>query len=378
MWHLDSHAVMAGSFASGQQIKMNSSQRILLWIVSVLAIAAALYFLSPLFDSLAPADKHLVDADDDDDGDDEKQNHQFALSVELTEAAQKMASIESQTLMESFYTPEIRAMAVVIPTRELQLAHSRCSEAKMNLRMAKVNEQGMSKELSRLKTLQQATGSVASKEVDFAQTNLSIAQAEAELKQQLVENCHAEVRQQWPQPVADWVINGGEQFELLMSREQSILKVTLPPKQSLNPNVDTVRWQQPHQQNDVGEAQRLAAAISVDPVLSGETWFFLNKSSSLQEGAKLHVWVPTEQGAFSAVLIPYQSVVWYAGQPWAYLRMDEQRFQRISLLNGHDSVEGIYLQQGFHPGDAVVTSGAQTLLSEEFKWQIHDEDDDDD
>ncbi|WP_289245367.1 hypothetical protein, partial [uncultured Methylophaga sp.] len=124
MWHLDSHAVMTGSFASGQQIKMNSSQRILLWVVSVLAIVAALYFLSPLFDSLAPADKHLVDADDDDDGDDEKQNHQFALSVELTEAAQKMASIESQTLMESFYTPEIRAMAAVIPTRELQLAHS--------------------------------------------------------------------------------------------------------------------------------------------------------------------------------------------------------------------------------------------------------------
>ncbi|WP_339778472.1 hypothetical protein [uncultured Methylophaga sp.] len=357
---------------------MNSSQRILLWIVSVLAIVAALYFLSPLLDSFDPSDNHVVKEFDDDDNEDDVQNHQFALSVELTEAAQKMASIESQTLMESFYTPEIRAMAVVIPTRELQLAHSRCSEAKMNLRMAKVNEQGMSKELSRLKTLKKATGSVASKEVNYAQTNLSLAQTESELKQQLLENCHAEVRQQWPQPIADWVINGGEEFNLLMSREQSIIKVTLPPKQSLNPNVDTVRWQQPYQQNNVGQAQRLAAAISVDPVLSGETWFFLNKSSSLQEGAKLQVWVPTEQGAFSAVLIPYQSVIWYAGQPWAYLHMDEKRFQRISLLNGHDSVEGMYLQQGFHPGDAVVTSGAQTLLSEEFKWQIHDEDDDDD
>lgn len=369
---------MTGSFASGQQIKMNSSQRILLWIVSVLAIVVALYFLSPLLDSFDPSDNHVVKDIDDDDNEDEMLNHQFALSVELTEAAQKMASIESQTLMESFYTPEIRAMAVVTPTRDLRLAHSRCSEAKMNLRMAKVNQQGMSKELSRLKTLQQATGSVASKEVNYAQTNLSLAQAESELKQQLVDNCHAEVRQQWPQPVADWIINGGEQFNLLMSRKQTLLKVTLPPKQSLSQRVDTLRWQQTNQQHNVGQAQRLAAAISVDPVLSGETWFFLNKSSSLQEGAKLQVWVPTEQGAFSAVLIPYQSVIWYAGQPWAYLRMDDQRFQRISLLNGHDSVEGIYLQEGFHPGDAVVTSGAQTLLSEEFKWQIHDEDDDDD
>ncbi len=147
---------MTGSFASGQQIKMNSSQRILLWIVSVLAIVAALYFLSPLLDSFDPSDNHVVKEFDDDDNEDDVQNHQFALSVELTEAAQKMASIESQTLMESFYTPEIRAMAVVIPTRELQLAHSRCSEAKMNLRMAKVNEQGMSKELSRLKNAQES------------------------------------------------------------------------------------------------------------------------------------------------------------------------------------------------------------------------------
>jgi len=369
---------MTGSFASGQQIKMNYSQRILLWVISVLAIVSTFYFFSPLFDSPAHSDGRAVEALDEDNEGDEEQNHQFALSVELTKAAQEMASIKSQTLMESFFTPEIRAMALVIPTQDLRLARSRCAEAALNLRLAQVNEQGISKELSRLKNLQQATGSVASKEVNYAQTNLLLAQAESALKQQQVNNCQAEVRQQWPQPIAEWVINGGEQFNLLMSREQTIIKVTLPPRQSLNQNVDTVRWQQTNQQNNVGQAQRLAAAITADPVLKGETWYFLNNSSSLQQGAQLQVWVPTEQGAFSAVLIPYQSVVWYAGQPWAYLRMDNQRFQRISLLNGHESVEGIYLQQGFHPGDAVVTSGAQTLLSEEFKWQIHDEDDDDD
>src|SRR5690606_28378291 len=122
---------------------------------------------------------------------------------------------------------------------------------------------------------------------------------------------------------------------------QSILKVTLPPKKSLPQNVETIRWQQTNQENNVGQAQRLAAAITADPVLSGETWYFLNKSSSLQEGAQLQVWIPSEESTFSAVMIPYQSVIWYAGQPWAYLRMDDQRFQRISLIDGYSSVEGI-------------------------------------
>ena len=96
---------MTGSFASGQQIKMNSSQRILLWVISVLAIASAVYFFSPLFDSPVPSDNRTVENPDRDDNDDEKQHHQFALSVEVTEAAQELASIKSQTLMESFHTP---------------------------------------------------------------------------------------------------------------------------------------------------------------------------------------------------------------------------------------------------------------------------------
>lgn len=357
---------------------MNSSQRVLLWIVSVLAIVSALYFFSPALELKNRSDFQNVEHQEEDDNDDQQVSHQFALSVTLSEAAQEMASIKSQTLMESFFTPEIRAMAVVMPTQDWRLAHSRCAEAELNHRKAIVNEQGINKELSRLKTLQQATGSIASKEVNYVQTNLSLAQAESALKLQLVSNCHAEVRQQWPQPIADWIIKGGDEFTRLMAREQSIIKVTLPPKQTLNQNVTTVRWQQTNQQSHVGQAQRLAPAIAADPVSGGETWYFLNKASSLQEGAQLQVWVPREERTFSAVMIPYQSVVWYAGQPWAYLQMDEQRFQRISLTSGVNSVEGIYLQHGIYPGDAVVTSGAQTLLSEEFKWQIHDEDDDDD
>ena len=366
---------MTGSFASGQQIKMNTSQRFLLWIVSILAIVAGLYLLTPMLYQNRIAESETIDHDDEDES---VAQHQFALSVEVSEAAQQMASIKSQTLMETFFTPEMRALATVIPTQPLQLAHVRCSEAEMQYRLAEVNVQGMRKELTRLKTLQQATGSLASKEIQFAETNLSVAQAEAELKQQLIQHCHNEIRQQWPQPIADWAIQGGDDFKLLMAREQSLLQVTLPSHKTLDDKVTTIRWQEANKENHVGQAQRLAPSLTADPVLSGETWFFLTQSSSLREGARLQVWVPDDEGTFSGVMIPFHAVVWYAGQPWAYLKMDDEHFQRISLADGLSSVEGIYLQQGFYPGDEVVISGAQTLLSEEFKWQIHDEDDDDD
>lgn len=357
---------------------MNSNKRILLWIASVLAVVLALYFVLPFIDEQIQPDIDSSENSSDDDDDENVANHHYALSVELTEAAQKMASIETQTLMESFISPEVRAVAVVIPTQDMRLARSRCTELEMNQRLAQVNEQGMSKELSRLKTLQQATGSVASKEVHFAQINLTQAQAEVELKQQLVNNCHAEIRQQWPQPIADWVIKGTDDFNLLMTREQALLKVTLPVNKTLNQKVNTIRWQQNNPSETVGQAQLVAAAFAADPVLSGETWYFLNKTSQLREGGQLQVWVPNSDTALSGVIIPYQSVIWYAGQPWAYLRLDEERFQRMSLIDGIESIEGIHLQHGIYPGDEIVTAGAQTMLSEEFKWQIHDEDDDDD
>lgn len=356
---------------------MNTSQRVLLWIVSVLAIALTMYFLLPSMDKRNQSASDAVENSYGNAADNEEVNHRFALTVELTQAAQQLASIKSQSLMESFFTPELRAAAIVMPTQDLRLARSRCVEAEMSLRLAHINEQQISKELSRLRTLQQATSSVALKEVNYAQTNLLLAQAELALKQQLTNNCYAEVRQQWPSPIADWVIKGGDEFDLLMAREQSLIKVTLPVNQRLNPNVTTVRWRHNTQPETGGQAQRLAAAFMADPVLNGETWYFLNKASSLREGARLQVWVSSSESTLSGVIIPYQSIVWYAGQPWAYLRIDNQRFQRISLANGLNSIEGVHLQQGLYPGDAVVTSGAQTLLSEEFKWQIHDEDDDD-
>lgn len=357
---------------------MKSNRRIFLWVISVLAVVVALYFVLPFINERNQPAIDVIEHSDDDEDEDNSLTHHSALSVELSEAAQKMAAIKSQTLMESFFTPEMRAVAVVMPTQDMRLARSRCTELEMNQRLAQVNEQGMSKELSRLKTLQQATGSVASKEVHFAQTNLTQAQAEVEAKLKLVNNCHAEIRHQWPQPIADWVIKGSDEFNLLMAREHTLLKVTLPVNQSLNQKVSTIRWQQNNQPDTVGQAQLVAAAFAADPVLSGETWYFLNKSAHLREGVKLQVWVPNSDTALSGVIIPYQSIIWYAGQSWAYLRLDDERFQRISLMNGIESVAGVFLQHGIYPGDEIVTAGAQTVLSEEFKWQIHDEDDDDD
>ena len=94
---------------------------------------------------------------------------------------------------------------------------------------------------------------------------------------------------------------------------------------------------------------------------------------------RLDAWVPESQEPVTGVMIPDDSIIWYAGQPWAYTEIDNGLYQRVSLKHTLPAAEGLFDEQGLiNPGDELVVDGAQTLLSEEFKWQIVEEDDDDD
>ena len=91
---------------------------------------------------------------------------------------------------------------------------------------------------------------------------------------------------------------------------------------------------------------------------------------------RLYVWLPETGFSGEGVHIPEQAVVWYAGKPWAYVQVDDELFSRRSLLDPIQTNDGWLVKENFETNEKVVVSGAQTLLSEEFKWAIPDEDDD--
>jgi len=78
----------------------------------------------------------------------------------------------------------------------------------------------------------------------------------------------------------------------------------------------------------------------------------------------------------AGVIVPAQAVVWHAGKAWAYLKQDEQTFARHEVSAAEELDGGWFNAGGFQPGDEVVVSGAQLLLSEELKYQIRNENED--
>ena len=64
------------------------------------------------------------------------------------------------------------------------------------------------------------------------------------------------------------------------------------------------------------------------------------------------------------------------GKAWAYVQIDDALFLRRAVTTERETPEGWFVDEGFAPGDHLVITGAQMLLSEEFRWQIQGDDDD--
>jgi hypothetical protein len=93
-------------------------------------------------------------------------------------------------------------------------------------------------------------------------------------------------------------------------------------------------------------------------------------STRLTPGAAVEGYVRLPGGTLNGFIIPDSAVVRLAGQGWIYLQTSEQTFTRRRISFDHPVENGWFVSEGIAAHARVVVSGAQTLLSEEQKYQI--------
>ncbi len=72
----------------------------------------------------------------------------------------------------------------------------------------------------------------------------------------------------------------------------------------------------------------------------------------------------------AAVLVPDRAVVQWDGLAWTYVRRAPGRFERVRVPTDRPTTGGWVASAGLAPGDSVVITGAQELLSEEFRARV--------
>jgi hypothetical protein len=70
-----------------------------------------------------------------------------------------------------------------------------------------------------------------------------------------------------------------------------------------------------------------------------------------------------QSSAVQGVVLPRSAVIRFEGSDWAYVRLDADRFERRLAASPTPVADGLFTDQGFQPGDQVVSQGAAELFA---------------
>jgi hypothetical protein len=188
---------------------------------------------------------------------------------------------------------------------------------------------------------------------------------------------HNEAIQTLGQELARRVLTGQDGLlDDWIHQRRVLILVSLPQGLAVPLNFATVQVSRELDRPTARAARLLSSAPATDALTQGETFYYHAAAEGLRSGMRLQVWIPTRNTAKPAVLLPYRAVVWQDGKAWVYRQDVPRHYARVEIHAHQDYGPDWLVNEGLEPGDRVVVSGAQTLLSESLKRQIPAEDDD--
>jgi hypothetical protein len=109
-----------------------------------------------------------------------------------------------------------------------------------------------------------------------------------------------------------------------------------------------------------------------DPLTGGSAFLYRLEAGgvTLRPGAALLALISDPAGSGAAVQVPSAAVVQWQALAWVYVERAPGSFARVQISTEHPVLGGWRVERGLAPGDRVVVTGAEQLLSEEFRARI--------
>ncbi len=159
--------------------------------------------------------------------------------------------------------------------------------------------------------------------------------------------------------------------ESLAKLECVLIRLDLPAGDSLSEAPVGARLVLPGTSEELA-AGFLGRATTTDPQVQGAGYLFVatNAAARLAPGLTLTGFLILPGPPLQGVVVPNAAIVRTADRAWGYVQTGNATFQRRELALDRPVAEGWFVTRGLAPGDRLVVTGAQTLLSEERKTQI--------
>ncbi|MBN3849791.1 metal transporter [Paraburkholderia sp. Ac-20342] len=284
--------------------------------------------------------------------------------VTVSPEVQRASHIEVAPLALATVQPDSTAWTTVVDLQPLFDLRNRLAAARADLDTLTAQAGNSHTQYERSNVLFEDDRNVSQKSLQDARTAMQADQAKLKSARAAVSGLEATMREQFGDALTRASTDASSAlFQRLLSGSTAVLRVTLPAGfKGAAPEritVDTPDGQ-------ALAATKLSASPLADPSVQGIPWFYA-VDRALPVGTRTSAHVPTSAAASQRLVVPNAAVIWYGGQPWAYVQTAQDHFARRYVPAGDESDQGFLVNAGFHAGDRVVTQGAQLLLSEEQK-----------
>jgi hypothetical protein len=267
---------------------------------------------------------------------------------------------------------ELQATGVVLQLQPLLDLKASYNAAVTDLVKARANARASLAEYERLRQLNQDGKNASDRAVEAAHATSESDAALVDSAEQSLGVLKSSIPLRWGPVIANWLQQGSPQFDALLSQSMYLIQVTA---------ADTVRLAASRQaivqfgDGTHSTAHWISVFPQVDPRLQTPSALYLVPAHrDLVPGISLPVFLPVGP-LQSGVIIPNDAVVWWQGKAWCYLETSPGKFTREEVVLSNPVPGGWFATAAIDPGERVVTSGAQTLLSEEFRSQIQPDQD---
>jgi hypothetical protein len=287
-------------------------------------------------------------------------------TINLDAETQQKIGLATTPVSASQQSEQMQLFGTVVDVQELATVASQIANARTQYDQAMLKGAFDRKQLSRLRVLNADNKNVSDRAVQEAEAALASDDAAVKSSAIALEAAVNSARQRFGTVVGNALTSHNALSDNLLSMRQTVVQMTIPVGMAAP---HTVKIAAPD--GTMVTADSIGIAPRVDPRLQGASYFYLAPGGKLSAGMNVTARFAGTQTR-SGAIVPSDAVVSFQGKSWVYIKRDSTHFVRREV-SIDTPVSGGFFVANVPPGSQLVTNGAQQLLSEEMRSQLHEE-----
>jgi hypothetical protein len=287
-------------------------------------------------------------------------------TITVDEATQQKIGLTAAPVSASKQSEQMQLFGTVLDVQELTSAASQIANARAQYDQAMAKGTYDRAELGRLRTLNADNKNVSDRAVQEAAANAAADDAAIKSSAAALEAAVNAARQKFGPLIGNEIASQSGLYQQIVAMQRALVQIAIPPG---TPAPHTIQIVAPD--GSTIAASTLGIAPRVDPKLQGASYFYLAHGGRLASGMNVTAHFAGAQ-SMSGVVVPNDAVVSFEGRSWVYVKRDASHFSRREISTAAPTAGGFFVTN-VPAGAEVVTNGAQQLLSEEMRSQLHED-----